>query len=69
MKAQVTITHKKIDMIIPIWDKVHLAILGDHTDLINLQDNLKAIKQHINSDMNTKGFALRDVDIKIDLIK
>lgn len=68
MKAQITIKHKKIDMILPIWNKVHLNILGDPSDFNNLQANLKDIKQHINSDMNQKGFALRDVDIQIDLI-
>jgi len=66
-KVAVTVLLKK-DKLIPIWNKVHLTLSGDKRDLINLQDQLADVKGDVNSDMNRRGIALRDVDIFIDFI-
>jgi hypothetical protein len=64
----VTVTLKK-DKIIPIWNKVHLGLDGEKSDLINLQAQLELVKSHVNQDMNRKGLALKDVDIEIVFVE
>lgn len=49
-----------------VWNRVALNLLGDNTNLQNLQKELEVVKQHINGDMNQIGLALKDVDIKIE---
>lgn len=66
-KVAVTVTQKK-DKTIPIWNKVHLSLDGDKSDLLNLQGQLDLVKKDVNQDMNKKGFALKDVDIRIDFV-
>jgi hypothetical protein len=66
-KVAVTVTHKK-DKLMPIWNKVHLGLDGDKGDLINLQKQLDLVKQDVNQDMNKKGFALKDVDVRVDFV-
>ena len=63
----VTVTIKG-DKTFPLWDKVWLDLDGDRSDLINLQMQLKLVKQDVNKDMNRRGFALRDVDINIEFV-
>jgi len=66
-KVAVTVLLKK-DKMFPLWNKVHMVLNGDKRDLINLQDQLADVKGDINSDMNKRGIALRDVDIFIDFL-
>ena len=66
-KVAVSVFHVK-DLSFPLWNKVHMVLDGDKRDLINLQDQLADVKGDINSDMNKRGIALRDVDIFIDFL-
>jgi hypothetical protein len=66
-RLAVTITENKINnAIIPLWNKVQLGFHGSRFDLNNLIKELKAIKDHINSDMNSKGLALKDVTVTVE---
>jgi hypothetical protein len=66
-RLAVTITENKIkNTIIPLWNKVQLGFHGSRFDLNNLIKELKAIKDHINSDMNRKGLALKDVTVTVE---
>ena len=66
-KVAVSVFHVK-DLTFPLWNNVHMFLDGDKRDLINLQDQLADLKGDINSDMNKRGIALRDVDIFIDFL-
>jgi hypothetical protein len=66
-KVAVSVFHFK-DLSFPLWNKVHMVLDGNKRDLINLQDQLADLKSDINSDMNKRGIALRDVDIFIDFL-
>ena len=66
-KVAVSVFLRK-DLLFPLWNKVHMVLAGDKRDLINLQDQLAAVKSDINSDMNKRGIALRDVEILIDIL-
>lgn len=68
----VTVTFKNAHRLdLPLWDKVMLSLQGDMSNLDNLAKELQEVKKMVNSDMNSKGFALRDVniDIKFGLVK
>lgn len=64
----VTVTHKK-DKFFPIWNKVHLSLEGDRTNLLNLMSQLELVKSDVNKDMNKKGLALKDVEVNIEFIE
>lgn len=50
------------------WDNgVRVSLLGDHTDLSNLINELEQIKAMVNSDVNRAGMALKDVKIMIEM--
>lgn len=66
-KVAVTVTLKR-DKIIPLWAGVHLNMMCDKSDLKNLIREFKEIKALVNTDMNSKGVALKDVDIKIEFL-
>jgi hypothetical protein len=66
--VSVTVTNKR-DKLIPIWNKVWLSLDGDKSDLINLQAQLGLVKADVNKDMNQKGMALKDVDIKLEFVE
>lgn len=66
-RVAVTIWENKIkNPIMPLWNKVQIGFMGSRFDLNNLINEFKAIKDHINRDMNSKGLALRDVDVIIE---
>lgn len=66
-RVSVTIWENKVkNPLIPLWNKVMLGFMGSRFDLNNLIKELNAIKDHINTDMNSKGYALRDVDVSIE---
>ena len=64
-KVQVTVINKRSGM--HLWEKTHLILQGDKRNLKHLQRELNLVKSDVNSDMNSKGLALKDVDIFIDL--
>ena len=50
------------------WNNIPITLTGDPTDLLNLQKQLNHIKQEVNKDMNKRGLALRDVEVKIKFL-
>lgn len=52
---------------VPIWNKVMMNLLGDTSDMKNLIKELEEVKANVNSDMNKRGLALKDVDILIEI--
>ena len=67
-KVSVTIKHKNENFIMPMWDKVSMILDGDKRDLLNLQAQLNIVKAQVNQAVNQNGFALKDVDIIIDIL-
>jgi hypothetical protein len=67
-KVEVTVVQKINPYIAPLWNKVHLGLDGDKTDLLNLQQQLELVKSDVNHDMNKKGLALSDVFIAVNII-
>jgi hypothetical protein len=67
-KAEVTVTQKVNPDVTPLWNKVHINMDGDKTDLLNLQKQLELIKAEINRDMNKKRLSLGDVFIAVNII-
>ncbi len=64
-KVAVTVTHHKTGR---LWNRVHMWLDGDKTDLRNLQKQLNLVKADVNRDMNKYGAALRDVDVKVEFV-
>lgn len=50
----------------PWQDGVRVTILGDPSDLINLQRELEEVKKLVNTDVNRAGMALKDVKVTIE---
>jgi hypothetical protein len=63
----VTIMDKR-DSIIPIWNKTHLSLPGDKTELKNLMTQLEVVKQDVNQAVNRLGISLKNVNVNIDIL-
>lgn len=69
-RVLITVTKKGAATLdLPIMNKVLVNLLQDTTDLNALIEELGGIKQWVNREVNIMGFALRDVDIKIEFIQ
>ena len=65
MRVFITVA-KKWDLVFPMWRRVSMDLQGDCSCLKNLQKELEIVKQHVNTFVNQEGFALSDIDIKIE---
>jgi len=69
MRVLVTVTTNNDVIPMVLWNKVMMSVLGDGSDLKNLLKEFEAIKGNVNSMVNEKGIALKNVDIKIEFLK
>lgn len=63
----VTIMDKR-DSTIPIWNKTHLSLPGDKTELKNLMTQLEVVKQDVNQAVNRLGISLKNVNVNVDIL-
>ena len=66
----VTVTRKEgVFKSIPIWNKVMLGLKGDLSEMLNLTKELQEVKKIVNYDMNKRGYALKDINVKIEFVE